>query len=89
MSADSSPKSASDLTEVEVNPGKEMLRVPAISEGDDLRYDEGDPATLADVLQRAVDRSPDKGIVYIQSDGTTVRQSYPSYWRMLNEFCVG
>ncbi|HEY7164879.1 MAG TPA: AMP-binding protein [Candidatus Binatia bacterium] len=53
------------------------LRRPAISHGLPLLTDNTAPATLADCMIRAAKRSPDKGIVYVRSDGSESFQSYP------------
>lgn len=76
-SADNDREPAPDPTGTRVDSGKEAPRIPAISEGEELGLSRQDPAILAEVLQRAVNQSPDKGVVYIQADGTTVAQSYP------------
>src|SRR5437016_2440329 len=58
-----------------------LLRGPralAISHGGTLRQDPGAPTTLPAALERAARESPERGVVYIQSDGTEVFQSYPA-----------
>ncbi len=48
----------------------------AISHGEPLRLPADAPTTLAGALERAAKHSPTKGIVYIQSDGSEISQSY-------------
>jgi acyl-CoA synthetase (AMP-forming)/AMP-acid ligase II/short-subunit dehydrogenase involved in D-alanine esterification of teichoic acids/acyl carrier protein len=50
----------------------------AISHGGPLRKDAGAPTTLPAALERAARESPERGVVYIQSDGTDIFQSYPA-----------
>src|SRR5919199_1366796 len=49
---------------------------PAISHGEPLRWEDNAPTTLGEVLQRAAQFQPAKGIVYIQADGSEQFQSY-------------
>src|SRR5437773_1450090 len=49
-------------------------RALAISHGGTLRQDPGAPTTLPAALERAARESPERGVVYIQSDGTEVFQ---------------
>lgn len=52
--------------------------VLAISRGEPLRKDANAPATLPAALKRAVHESPERGVVYIQADGTEDFQPYPA-----------
>ncbi|MBW4630462.1 MAG: amino acid adenylation domain-containing protein [Iphinoe sp. HA4291-MV1] len=49
---------------------------PAISHGEPLRLPADAPTTLAQALVRAAKHSPTKEIVYIQSNGSEISQSY-------------
>lgn len=49
----------------------------AISQGEPLRDLDTLPKTLPDALKKAALSSPDKGVIYIQSDDSDVFQSYP------------
>jgi amino acid adenylation domain-containing protein len=51
-------------------------KVLAISQGGPLRQADGAPLTLADALQSAAQQSPATAIVYLQSDGSEIIQSY-------------
>ncbi|MGD2090339.1 MAG: amino acid adenylation domain-containing protein [Candidatus Aminicenantes bacterium] len=50
----------------------------AIAEGGQLDHQEGDPETIADTLKQAASQNSDKGIIYIQPDGSDYFQSYSS-----------
>lgn len=50
----------------------------AIAHGVPLRQEDEAPATLADALRLAALHEPATGIVYIQSDGQEIVQSYPA-----------
>ncbi len=50
----------------------------AISSGGPLQKAPGAPTTLPETLRRAALQSPEKGIVYLQADGTEAFQSYPA-----------
>jgi polyketide synthase PksJ len=50
----------------------------ALTTGAPLREDPGAPSILPEVLQQAARSGSDGGMVYIQSDGAWVRQSYPA-----------
>ena len=52
-------------------------QAPAISHGGPLAEEADAPATLIAALQRAALQSPEKGIVYIESDDSEVFQTYP------------
>ena len=56
---------------------KSRLGHPSISHGPLLQRNAGSPVTLAESLRRAARQSPDKGIVYVQSDRSETFQSYP------------
>lgn len=48
----------------------------AVSHGEALPSEPGAPTLLSQALQRAAGSEPQKGMVYIQSDGTEIVQSY-------------
>jgi amino acid adenylation domain-containing protein len=50
--------------------------VPAFADGGPLLVAEDAPKTLTEALIRTATRYPDKGIIYIQSDGSEIRQSF-------------
>ena len=52
-----------------------LSKAPAISHGGPLEEADG-PATLAEALDRACLRSPEKGLVYVERDGSDKFQSY-------------
>ncbi|WJE83337.1 non-ribosomal peptide synthetase [Bacillus sp. DX3.1] len=52
-------------------------RVLSIATGEAIRVGLNEPKTLPEILYRASDMSPDKGITYISSDGTKMYESYP------------
>ena len=60
------------------NQQKSQVSAKAISHGEPLQQPDDSPTTLGETLQRAAARSPEKGIVYIQSDGSEILQSYPA-----------
>lgn len=48
----------------------------SINYGGPRQVEDGAPTTLPEALRRAATQVPDKGIIYIQPDGSEVRQSY-------------
>ena len=64
------------LTYPEVSNGKSASTTLAISDGGPLPLFVNLPTNLAQALHRAAQHSPTKGIVYIQSDGSEISQSY-------------
>jgi amino acid adenylation domain-containing protein len=48
----------------------------AVSHGEALPHEPGAPTVLSQALQRAARSEPQKGMVYIQADGTEIAQSY-------------
>ncbi|MGD2092001.1 MAG: amino acid adenylation domain-containing protein, partial [Candidatus Aminicenantes bacterium] len=49
---------------------------PAIAEGGQLARQDGNPETIAAALKQAASQNSDKGIIYIQPDGSDYFQSY-------------
>jgi acyl-CoA synthetase (AMP-forming)/AMP-acid ligase II/NAD(P)-dependent dehydrogenase (short-subunit alcohol dehydrogenase family)/acyl carrier protein len=49
----------------------------AISHGESLMIDPKSPLTLIDSLKQAASKSPELGVIYIASDGTETKQTYP------------
>ncbi|MEW6498924.1 MAG: AMP-binding protein, partial [Cyanobacteriota bacterium] len=79
---------ATPITRTGVPQQSETKRL-AISHGEPLRLPEGSPTTLSHTLQRAALESPNKGIVYIQSDGSEVVQSYPALLKEAQRILAG
>lgn len=52
------------------------FNIPAISHGGELKHETDAPTLLSEALQRATLQGPEKGLVYIQSDGSEQVQSY-------------
>ena len=71
--------SASNNTVVENSASYLSIRtgVAALSVGAELVIDAEMPRLLADALERAAARYPEHGLVYVQSDGSEISQSYP------------
>ncbi len=61
----------------------------AICSGDSLPVAGHRPMTLAACLERAVDESPDCGIVYLQPDGTDRFQAYPELLEVAQRVVAG
>ena len=64
-------------------------RPGAISFGGPLQKAPGAPATLPEALQRAALQSSDKGIIYLQADGTEAFQSYPDLLEVAQRVLAG
>ena len=62
---------------------------PAISHGQPLQLPADAPMTVAQALHRAAKHSPTKGIVYIQSDGSQINQSYGDLLREAQRIKAG
>lgn len=61
--------------------GQNEVEPFAIINGPDIKIEPGEPKTLADILQRAVELNSDKGIIYINSNG---KRAFRTYSYLLN-----
>jgi len=61
----------------------------SISEGEPLREEADAPKNLSQALRRTVKRSPDKGITYIQKDGSNTVQLYPALLEKAERILTG
>ncbi|HEX6290122.1 MAG TPA: AMP-binding protein, partial [Herpetosiphonaceae bacterium] len=73
--ADAAPAPAAPLSE-RATEGADAVDRPAISAGPTLIIPDDAPGTLGAALIRTAARCPQTGVVYIQSDGSAVQQSY-------------
>jgi|GEM_PF-401820 len=64
-------------TQVESNT---KSRKPAISEGEPLKWSKNAPTTLAQALQQTAQQHADTNLIYIQSDGEVITQTYSQLW---------
>lgn len=53
---------------------------PAISEGEPIKWPENAPTTLAQALERTAKQHGDTSLIYIQSDGEVITQTYSELW---------
>ncbi|NEP86224.1 MAG: SDR family NAD(P)-dependent oxidoreductase [Okeania sp. SIO2C2] len=53
---------------------------PAISAGEAIKWSQNAPTTLAQVLERAAQNQGDTNLIYIQSDGEAIAQTYSELW---------
>ncbi len=60
-----------------------------ISHGQLLEESEIQPKTLAEILQKAAENHSNKGIIYIQSNGLEVFQSYQQLWEDAQQIQAG
>lgn len=60
-----------------------------ISHGQLLEESELQPKTLAEILQKAAENHSNKGIIYIQSNGLEVFQSYQQLWEDAQQIQAG
>ena len=69
----------------------ESKKIPrlAISQGEPLRDADKIPKTLPDALQQAALTSPDKGVIYIQSDDSDIFRSYPDLLKEAQRILAG
>ncbi len=72
----STPVETSKTAWEEKNSSLLEIKSPAISHGEVLIFSELDPKTLGEMLQKTAGRFPQKGITYINSDGSEQVQSY-------------
>ncbi|NEP57118.1 MAG: AMP-binding protein [Symploca sp. SIO2G7] len=61
----------------------------SISEGELLKKEADAPKNLSQALRRTVQRSPDKGITYIQKDGSNTVQLYPALLEQAERILTG
>ncbi len=76
-------------THPETSKNKSGSNKPAVSHGEPLQLPADAPTTLAQALHRAAQHSPTKGIVYIQSDGSQINQSYGDLLREAQRILAG
>ena len=57
---------------------RRQFKAPAVSHGGSLRETANLPDTLQAALRRAALQSPDKGVVYVDREGSEMYQSYPA-----------
>ncbi|NEP50385.1 MAG: SDR family NAD(P)-dependent oxidoreductase, partial [Moorea sp. SIO3C2] len=53
---------------------------PAISEGEAIKWPKDAPTTLAQVLERAAQEHGDTSLIYLNSDGEVITQTYSELW---------
>ncbi|MGK7876653.1 MAG: amino acid adenylation domain-containing protein [Xenococcaceae cyanobacterium] len=63
--------------------------VPALSDGGPLIMSEDAPQTLTDALQKAAEKYPDKGLIYINADGSELNQSYSELLQEAQKILAG
>jgi amino acid adenylation domain-containing protein len=76
LSLNSVPQLASESSSVEPSPCEQAPSAMALSDGGPLVIPEGSPKTLSEALQRTAIQSGDRGITFIQRNGSEVLLSY-------------
>ncbi len=61
----------------------------ALTEGEPLLTEPNAPSTLAQALQRAAQNFSDKGITYVQQDGSEQIQTYPALLKQAEQIAAG
>ncbi|MGD1712866.1 AMP-binding protein [Dapis sp. BLCC M172] len=64
-------------TELQIQSTSEKL---AISEGEPIKWLQNAPTTLAQALERTAQQHGDTSLIYIQSDGEAIAQTYSELW---------
>jgi non-ribosomal peptide synthetase component F/NAD(P)-dependent dehydrogenase (short-subunit alcohol dehydrogenase family) len=82
-------ETAAHLPTADAAEAQASAAVPALSEGPPLRREAGAPTTLPEALRRAVLRSPDKGVLYVQADGSELFQPYPALQEDVERILAG
>lgn len=72
-----------------VEPAGDGARLPAVSHGPVLEVRSGDPQTLPETLRRAAKKRPDRGVVFLDEDGTDMEEGYEGLCERASSFLGG